>query len=252
MFKPLHQPHRFGLITWFCLLSLLLTAQSCSSHFEFSSRTLPQCVEIDSPALTPVERYRWDHSKSLASEWRQVMSTPAVGDLDGDHKPEIVFTSYNGNSATVPATYGGQGALRIIHGANGAEKFSIIDPALSPIGSTTPLLIDIDQDGKSEIVYMHYSLQRVIALNFNGILRWQFTLPEALRSCYGGLSAADLDRDGKAEIIVENLFLKENDTRDGVTATTITPSYAGTSCTAFAMSLDPANPQQMHIINGTG
>ncbi|HEX4923245.1 MAG TPA: VCBS repeat-containing protein [Bdellovibrionales bacterium] len=235
-------------VAWLCL-PLLFTTQSCSSHFEFQQKALSQCIEIDSPDLVPVERYRWDHANSLAPDWRHVMATPAVGDLDGDRNPEIVFTAY---SATAPGTYTGQGALRVIRGADGKEKFSVLDPDYSPIGATTPLLIDIDQDGKSEIVYMHYSLQRVIALNYDGQPRWTFTLPQQLRSCYGGLSGADLNGDGESEIIVENVILRENGSRDSVSATLLSGPYQGTSCTAFAMSLDPSRPNEMQIINGSG
>jgi outer membrane protein assembly factor BamB len=234
------------------LFILIPTSQNCSHQSVQSRYSNLLCADIDDPDLAPVEEYRWNHALSPASEWNQVMSTPVVGDLDGDSLPEIVFVSYNGNPHTIQNTYTGQGVLRILSGRDGSHIRSVTEAVLAPIGATTPLLIDIDHDGTSEIIYMHYNLKKVIALNFNGAPRWSYELPTALRSCFGGLSAADLNGDGTAEIIVENTVLSEIASKDAVLAKELSEDVSGTSCTSFAMSLDPHEPQQMQIINGKG
>ena len=128
--------------------------QNCGSVFNSdvgftdASSNLPfgfTCQENDAPDLKPVLKYEWTAESEEHPDWKFVMATPSVGDLDADGIPEVAFVTFATGTGT--GSYGGQGVLRVINGATGETKGSILDDDISPIGATTPLLIDIDADG---------------------------------------------------------------------------------------------------------
>lgn len=167
----------------------------------------PVCRPMTAAEVKPHLFYSWDHSGDSSPEYKQVMAAPVVGDLDGDRIPEIVFVSY------LDSSYTSQGVLRVLNGATGASKFSIESDALRPFASTTPLLIDIDGNGKAEIFYVHYSKNKIVALNHDGSLRWELAVSGVqgpFGNCMDGFAAADLDRDGLAEIIAGHYVITEN------------------------------------------
>jgi len=135
------------LTIFFAGLTTALVFQNCSDvAFKdasvSSSAVHIQCVLPSTPALEPVEKYRWDYSNSTNPDYHNVMSTPAVGDIDGDKIPEIVFSSY-------ASDYNGAGILRVISGSSGKEISSLNQETLAPKGDSAVLLVDIDKDGKS-------------------------------------------------------------------------------------------------------
>lgn len=242
---------RYGLLLIPVTLAVLFGFQNCSD-VEFETIESPsvirynqQCVPADFPALEPVEKFRWDYANSNYPEYQNVMSTPMVGDINGDKIPEIVFSSYAGS-------YGAPGVMRVISGKDGNEIRSLKNDDLAPRGDSSPVLIDIDRDGRAEIVYVHHSYKKVIALNYDLSERWQYALPEGedLNDCIGGPAAGDLDRDGRAEVIIENIVLTEAADRT-VAATRLGP-YQRTNCTTFAISADPLRPNEMQVVTGAG
>src|SRR5882672_4251180 len=102
---------------------------------------------------------------------------PAVGDLDGDGKPEIIVK--------------GSGPIYCFNN-DGTLKWTSPSVAYE----SHPVIADLDGDGKAEII------TGTAVLNFDGTLRWD----NANSSPYpGGASGArqvvDLDLDGVPEIV---------------------------------------------------
>jgi RHS repeat-associated protein len=147
-----------------------------------------------SGGLNPV--VLWDRSSfTLAPTSRRVTNPIAVGDLDGDGFPEVVFTTF---VTSITA----DGTLRAIDGRDGSEKLSVVDPALQLRPTAGIALGDIDLDGRPEIVTVDESCQ-VIVFEHDGALKWRGAVSVATAArCYGSPTLADLNRDGSPEIVV--------------------------------------------------
>lgn len=230
--------------------------------------TLPPefvCRTVDAPEVKPVLKWQWDHAISRFPDFNQVMSNPVVGDLNKDGIPEIVFVSFmrpgdaskypqpaitttvNGVSSPV-AAYNQGGVLHILDGKTGAEKFTLMNNELAPHGTTTPTLVDLDGDGKVEILYVYYQGTAIIALNADGSFRWKAVLPAPVGLASVGVSAADLDGDGRSEILALPYVIKE----DAFKRPVIAKTFTGLSGSSFAASLDPALPREMQIVTKFG
>ena len=110
-------------------------------------------------------------------------ASPAIGDIDGDGRPEIVAVAEQGNQL-----------LAFEH--DGTLKWS--SAALELASATgAPFLADLDGDGRAEIVVGRQ------VLNGDGTLRWTGTGRCVGRSPATGARsvAADLDLDGTPEVI---------------------------------------------------
>jgi hypothetical protein len=208
----------------------------------------PMCQKMTSPDVLPELLYSWDYSSSVEPTFKQVMAAPVVGDIDGDHIPEIVFVSY------LDSSYQDKGVLRVLNGKDGSVKFSVSSDELRPYAVTTPLLVDLDGDGKAEIIYGHYSGKKMIALNSDGSLRWQldydFTGTSATTAglCYQGFAAANLNGDGKTQILGAGFIVTEDSHR----VPHIEKRFSGSSCTSFAASLDTKPNSPLQIIDQNG
>ncbi len=146
------------------------------------------------------------------------LAAPAVFDLDGDGKPEVIFPAYddspNGNSTMPndPIFDLHSGVLTILNGEDGTMQAR---PFETPgydgyLGAGAVLNIaDLDGDGTVEIVGvgrlepMVNSAPYVKAFNADGTLRWISNVPINFNhdGWGGGPTVADLDHDGKAEVI---------------------------------------------------
>ena len=240
--------------------SVFLIYQNCISPeaVEFSSHrwgvipeeAIPVCSELTNANFNPQLYYTWDSSTQFPLS-DQIMSSPVVGDINGDGFPEVVFVSYEGSE------YYGQGVLRVLNGATLGELFSVGSESLAPRGDISPLLIDIDRDGKGEIIYVHEDStnannHKAVALNYNGSVRWE--IPIRPNSCLGGLSAADLDGDGTAEILGNGEILVETKTGSNtfsVRAKSYHGGFGGCNKTQIATKF-LASDSAMSIIDGSG
>lgn len=231
------------------------TTESSSTAASIPSSTPPPsepivCREITADEIKPRLFYSWDYANDDEPEFKQVMAAPVVGDLDGDKVPEIVFVSYYNDA------YTSEGVLRVLDGATGKSKLSVKTEALRPYASTTPLLIDIDGDGKAEIVYVHYLGRKAVALNSDGSLRWEIPLDftgtnvSDIRGCYGGFAAADLDQDGKTEILAGSWIIEEDMKQKPSLRTRLTEVSGG--CSTYAASLSTQSNSPLQIIGLTG
>lgn len=193
---------------------LMLWFQNCSSSkmdFKVDTASLqaaaPICRDMSAYEIIPKLKFAWDHASAQEPLYSQVMSTPVVGDIDGDGIPEIAFTTFKGGS------YNSPGYVRVISGANGQEKWSAMKPEHMSFGSMAPLLIDIEGDGKGEVIYLSRAVSgsiNMIALNSDGSERWVLNKPSGAMNCDDSLSAADIDNDGIADIVAPGFVVSES------------------------------------------
>ncbi len=239
-------------------VSTVILFQNCSGQeFSFNKVEGTLCQDATAPALKPKLKFQF-----LPSSFNEFMATPTVADLNGDGVPSIVTTAYSRNNADhftdvkASSPYQKNGVLWVLDGKTGNVQFSISSQELSPTAQVSALLIDLDNDGKVEIIYPHYRGD-VIALNHNGSFRWRFTPPSHEGSnfwqCTEGFNAHDIDGDGKAEIFAGPYILKENSSKNG--ATVLLNLYqkgeTGPFCNSYARSLNPSKPNEMQIIAQT-
>lgn len=209
----------------------------------------PVCEKMTAEAVKPQVRLSWNYADDIEPEFKQVMAAPTVGDIDGDRVPDIAFVSYKDGA------YTSKGVLRVIDGATGKKKFSVSTETLAPFGSTSPLLVDLDHDGQAEIIYLHYLGKKVVALNSNGFVRWQQDLDfsglqmVALAGCYESFSAADLDQDGRTEILAGSWIIKESADRQPFISKRLVE--VSSSCMSFPANLT-LHQKEMQILGVGG
>lgn len=209
----------------------------------------PTCQLMSAEAVKPLLLYSWNYATDVEPDYKQVMAAPSVGDLDGDKISEIAFVSY------LDGNYTGKGVLRVVNGLTGLTKFSISSDELAPFASTSPLLVDLDKDGKAEIIYIHKDGKKVIALNFDGSLRWKQDLDFAgsgltsLLGCYESFSAADLDNDGYPEVLAGAWIIKEKADKTPFISKRI--DEITSSCMTFPATLS-ASANEMRILGMYG
>jgi hypothetical protein len=222
------------------------------AHFPPVNPQKPLCTQI-SQNIQPKLMWDW-YSQLGASDFHgfnQIMAAPVVADLDNDNQPKVVVVTgsiqpadqFNPDQSV--AWYEKNGVLRIIDGKTGTNLVSVGSQALAPFSATTALLVDLDNDGKFEIVYLHYTGTKIIALNHDGSFRWSYAPPALMGGgCFAGLSTADLDLNGKAEILYQGYVLEENAAGVPTLKMDLNQTVSATdgSCLGFASVLDAANP----------
>lgn len=255
------------------LAGCLLAYQNCS-NVGFSTYTKPSvdpvpeavrpvCRELTAPEVAP--RLLWDWKQQLPFSaaplfvnFDQVMASTVVADLDGDRLSEVLFMTFTQNSgewfsdSLVTALHHRNGVLRVVDGRTGITKYSVGTQAIAPFGDGTPLVMDIDGDGKVEIFYMHYTGTKMVALNFDGSLRWIYAFPNgAIDSAATSLTGADTNRDGIGEIVAANFLVTENSSRQPVLQATLSGVNLA-HVTPLALPLNPSTPQDWSIVSYNG
>jgi hypothetical protein len=125
---------------------------------EFCEPTLDQCLPQPEPLDCEILPDFQD--VEVALEWsfedEQIISMPAVGDIDGDMQPEVVVntlyaTDPNGSTAEF------YGEVIVFDGTNGQEQFRVQNnPAGGSYGSysrSTVGISDVDGNGLADVVY---------------------------------------------------------------------------------------------------
>ncbi len=189
---------------------------------EFCEPTLGQCIpnppagsqtcEYKPPPgpLDPVLEWSWE-STAINPTFVQVINMPVVVDLEKDSIPDVVIVTSDNFSAAGPAY------LRALNGKDGTEKW---DAAADPYkmeyrasARMTPAAADIDADGLVEIVTGKAG-GGLIAFEHDGKFKWTSTKSDGsawstvLESAT--VAIADLEGDGKAEIIVAGAVFEAN------------------------------------------
>jgi|GEM_PF-3074850 len=149
-------------------------------------------------------KWQWTGDETWP-DYNGVISTPAVGDVDGDGVPDIVFTTIAG------AGYNYPGLLIVLDGATGAEKLMVDavgkDDLIS--GSSGVALADLDGDGQVEIVVVTYNMA-IAAFHADGELVFTTATRADDFTLWTSPAIADLDGDGQAEIIAGRAIFGSN------------------------------------------
>ena len=188
-------------ILW--LHGVALTAASCNGGLERRDMGPPQSgfeaatCEFHPPvgAFQPVVEWSWT-SSTVEPDALNVMLPPAVVDLNEDGVPDVVFASTaltNGGLVEV-------GFLRALNGSNGAEIFTVADPALRVNTASAVAVGDIDLDGHVEILASDFIGNRLLAFSNTGTLKWTSPVLEAI--AWGAPAIANLLGDAAPEIVI--------------------------------------------------
>jgi hypothetical protein len=187
----------------------------CTSHADCSNDSycdpgLSHCIGYlpgESDEACKLKREPGVFRVSLQCEWKapptgdpaptatDVYVMPLVADFGfggADTRPSIVFVTAVGSST----------ALRIIDGSTCAHQITLVDPA--PYSDATPAIGDLNGDGRPEIV-IRTNGGGIAAIEVDPVAKtatplWHTTTPGV--TGVQSLSLADLDDDGKPEIVV--------------------------------------------------
>ncbi|MGC1122540.1 MAG: FG-GAP-like repeat-containing protein [Candidatus Methanofastidiosia archaeon] len=163
------------------------------------SGTVIDHAELTRSSLTAIEEWAWN-STQVEPDYLRVMVTPVVADLDNDGIPEIIFNSYKDKQS-----YNTDGILRAVIGNSGKELFSI--NLYRTVPTSTPAVGNIDLDDEPEIVVLESGNRNLLAFENDGTFKWRSA---TVNMSYGNPAIADLDQDGKSEIIVGNTVFDNN------------------------------------------
>lgn len=234
-------------------LGISVFYQNCSQQglifaevSELASQGIPEppvCRPMEADEVAPRLHYSWDHSNSIEAEYNQVMSSPVVGDLDQDGFPEIVFTTFKGSAYTA------DGIVRVMNGLTGQVKWSAVQPEVRSYAVSSPLLLDIDGDGKGEVFFLHSSRKKIVALNHDGSTRWILDIPMDLAQCHDGFSGAKLNSQRISSIIAGPYIVTEDSSRRPFIDHTLDESG---SCQSYPVFLSNYLSSPIQIVSASG
>jgi hypothetical protein len=172
----------------------------------------PTCkVQPKTPKFAPKLEWSWT-SSTIKPTYLQVINMPVVIDLDQprDGVPEVIIVTSTGFSTT------GNAFVRVLDGKTGKEKWPATaeaymdgtggDPDNMVGPRSTPAAADLDGDGTVEIVTAARA-GGAIAFDRDGKVVWRSTRKDGTTPYVGSFASstaaiADLDGDGKAEIVI--------------------------------------------------
>jgi hypothetical protein len=213
------------------------TMNDCGSKFKLEANaSLGNPGSFDPPSIADVDgddyseiivpaHYNisvWDYNGSVLSmRWSNatglIQGTVAVYDINKDDQYEVIYVTTTATCApTKNATC--SNTLWVRNAASGALKWSKTLSVYSEVG---PAIADLDYDGDYEIVITGHNAVsgdagKVLAFDGDdGTQEWSFDDGGTLGINYVGVSLADIDGDGKYNVIFPNnesklYILREN------------------------------------------
>lgn len=163
-------------------------------------------------------------------------SSVAIGDLDGDGKPELIITNYSSSFISVFRNTSTVGNISF------APKVDF--PTAFAAGNQAVRIGDIDGDGKPDLVVAEYRDDRISIFRNTSTLGTISMAPRVLFLTPGtpySLKIGDLDNDGKPDIAVANRFensfsvFKNTSTSGSITLATRMDIATGQSPYSLAM-----------------
>lgn len=195
------------------------------------------------PNFEPELQWAWTGSQQ-APEFNQVMMTPVVIDVNSDGVPDIVFSTFKNGSGDAIWK---EGVLRAISGDDGRDLWANTDPDCRIKAASSITAGDIDNDGLVEICGIPADGRGIICYENDGTFKFR-TAPDAFDyNEWGGPSLADLDGDGKVEILDGNRVYSHTGTLKWVGADGM-GGAENTGPVSFAADIDGDGKQE--VING--
>lgn len=169
--------------------------------------TLDACrIQPDDTGFSGRTKWAWSGGRvSMTPLSAPLIDTNGDGLVNVKDDIFVVFVFSNGFPDNAPGT------LVAVNGKTGEEAWRHYDPAFDAPGQLA--IGDIDGDGLPEILGTRrtYASQGLIAVNGNGTLKWQSRHPTyKVGHNYGGPALADLDGDGRSEIIIDRTVLNHD------------------------------------------
>jgi hypothetical protein len=146
--------------------------------------------------VTPEDNLRCLSRMGQPDVWNQAFSVdnlgcPALFDLDSDGTHEVILGS---RTHLGSGNYGSE--LRIINVEDGSVQSST---SLSGSTLSAPVIGDVDNDGRPEIVCSTEYTKKVYCLDENGTIEWSSSLPGSPE--FASPIIGDFDADGQIEIV---------------------------------------------------
>ena len=176
--------------------SLKWTSQyclSCGGVADLDGDGYAEIVSFNSDTVICIERdgsvkWKWVLSSSSGTH-----SVPAIGDVDGNGKPEIVFFTYNANMVwAIEENASGTGAIL---------KWSAYSADSTGSSSAGPVMCDVNGDGRYDVI-MRGGKDLKVFDGPTGNLIYSDTSFGSCTAHEHGAVAADVDGDGYVEIVV--------------------------------------------------
>ncbi|MDP3274513.1 MAG: FG-GAP-like repeat-containing protein [Deltaproteobacteria bacterium] len=182
-----------------------------------STAAARMCTVPASASFRPVEAWSWTGSRANPA-YRGVLVTPIVADVDRDGASDVLVIAYRDPPAAFGGSITAQSILCALAGpgdcAGGPRELFCTDPAIELNAWGNIAVADLDQtDGVNELTIIA-GLRRgplggdgIVAFNARGARLWEGHTaagPSNPTVYAGGIAIADLDADGRAEIIVGN------------------------------------------------
>ena len=119
-----------------------------------------------------------------------VMPNPVVADLDGDGRPEILYSSYDGrlHAYWLDRTEHGQWPYRVKKTSESYIRFS-----------SEPAVADLDNDGQAEVIVATWTQKgsnaggQLMILSWDGALLHAVDLPRSSQDWDGAMAAPTID-----------------------------------------------------------
>jgi len=187
-----------------------------------NTRNTGEQCEYKPPVGTfnPVEKWHWQGVKGYPT-FNKVMMTPVVariadtngdGVIDDKDVPAVIFSAFESNNCGINCP----GILTAVRGDTGEEIWSVTNPFYRTSAGGSLAVGDIDNDGMLEIIAVIFggdgysNWNKAGIFNHDGTLRWVSS--QSMYIPWGGASIADLDGDGKPEIIIGATVLNNDGT----------------------------------------